>query len=414
MTARRRLVLSPSDIVAGHRLPAQATVGGRVSKIVRRDVWIADATGLVCARLAEAVEDVCVGDLVVVRGRLATRAKRRRLEAAELLERHRPARSDGAEAVRLRGGVGSALEKRARALAAMRADLARQRFVEVETPARTAGPALDVHIDSLTSEHEWLITSPEHHLKRLLAGGMPRIFRLGSCFRAGELGPWHEPEFTMLEWYRAFADSERVMADTERIVETVVRALTARHWVQRSGRRIDVRPPFDRMSVREAFRRYADVEDAVALAETNEPEYFQLLVDRVEPELAKRRRPVFLLRYPASQASLARMTEDDPTVADRFELYVGGVELCNGFGELTDSREQRRRFEKDRARRRELGRPALPIDEAFMGALEEGLPPCAGNALGVDRLIALALGAESIGQVMAFPRLAQLSEIADK
>jgi lysyl-tRNA synthetase class 2 len=154
--------------------------------------------------------------------------------------------------------------------------------------------------------------------------------------------------------------------------------------------------------VASAFRRYAGVEDAVGLAERDESRYFELLVTRVEPALARRRRPVFLTNYPKSQAALARASTSQPGTAERFELYLAGVEICNGFSELTDVREQRRRFQRERAERRGAGRPVYPLDRRFLAALEEGMPPAAGNALGVERLLMLALGVDGIEQVMAF------------
>jgi lysyl-tRNA synthetase class 2 len=163
--------------------------------------------------------------------------------------------------------------------------------------------------------------------------------------------------------------------------------------------------PFARVAVGEAFARHAGVpaDEAIALASNDEERFFRILVDQVEPALAAEPRPVFLVDYPAPFASLARLKPDDPRLCERFELYACGIELCNGFGELTDPAEQRARFERDQAARAALGKPAYPIDERFLAALEEGMPPSAGNALGVDRLIALCLGAEAIADVMAFP-----------
>ncbi|MEZ4226313.1 MAG: amino acid--tRNA ligase-related protein [Polyangiaceae bacterium] len=170
------------------------------------------------------------------------------------------------------------------------------------------------------------------------------------------------------------------------------------------GRRVDLEPPFERMSVREAFRLYADIADAADLAAEDESLYFQIFVDRVEPALARIDRPLFLQEFPASQAALARLSSTDPTVAERFELMIGGIELCNGFVELTDATEQRARFAQELQRRRARGQPTPPTDERFLSALAAGMPPAAGNAVGVDRVIALCLGQARIDQVMAFPR----------
>lgn len=257
-------------------------------------------------------------------------------------------------------------------------------------------------MDAIRAQGGWLGTSPEFHMKRLLVGGLQRIHQLTQCFRADESGPLHEPEFTLLEWYRAFADQRDVMRDTEHLIHAVVRRLSGGSMVRRAGVEVDVTPPFPRLSVQAAFQRYAHVKDALALAQRDEARYFELLVTRVEPALARRKRPVFLTRYPLKHAALARPSRRYPGTAERFELYVAGVELCNGFSELTDAEEQLARFERERDERRRENRPVYSLDRRFLAALREGMPPAAGNALGVERLIMLARGAESIEQVMAF------------
>lgn len=313
----------------------------------------------------------------------------------------------------------SALVARDQARRAVRSYFESQDFLEVETPTFTECPGLDAHVHSLGevscsavgSDSEatrgFLITSPEFHMKRLLAQGASRIYQLARCFRAEEQGPWHEPEFTLVEWYRAPGGYEDVLGDTERIIRCVAEAVRGEPTLlvpSRDGgaRRVSVSGNFLRLTVREAFARFADVDDAVALAARDESAFFQTLVDQVEPGLASLSVPVFLTHYPASQASLARLSPEDPTVCERFECYLGDVELSNGFGELTDPIEQRRRFEAERKRRAEAGEPLYPLPERFLSALEAALPACAGNALGFDRLVALALGAGDIQSVMAF------------
>lgn len=244
-------------------------------------------------------------------------------------------------------------------------------------------------------------------MKRLVVGGTPRIFQITQCFRAEEAGPLHEPEFSMLEWYRAFSDHHELMRDTEQLVFEVARAITDDHILSWAGRSIDLTPPFPRLSIRKAFAKYADGADALKLAETDEARFFELYVDRVEPALARRKKPVFLTDYPVSQAALARRSPTDARTAQRFELYVAGVELCNGFAELTDADEQRRRFRREQSQRRERGQPVYPLDEPFLAALDEGLPPSGGNALGLERLIMLVTGAPAIQDVMAFPAARQ-------
>jgi lysyl-tRNA synthetase class 2 len=242
-------------------------------------------------------------------------------------------------------------------------------------------------------------------MKRLLSGGVPRCFQLAHCFRRGEAGRRHNPEFLMLEWYRAFAGTDEIMADTEDLVRHVAQTLAGGAEITVGSARIDLNENFERLPVGEAFERYARVpaDEAIALATSDETRFFRLLVEEVEPRLATERHPIFLVNYPAPLASLARLRADDARVCERFELYIGGVELCNGFGELTDPREQRARFERDNAARESAGKPVYPIDERFLAALEEGMPPAAGNALGVDRLIALCLGRDEIASIQAFP-----------
>lgn len=387
-------------IGASRRGQGRIRVAGRVVERSGRELWVADAYASLPVQLVRTTP-VETPDLVVVEGRM----KGAMLVQARLIERHPPSapQASGEWSRLLWQGLGQRLRMRARALGVVRAYFAEQGFVEVETPLRVPSPGLDLHVDAFEASGRYLITSPEYHMKRLLAGGMPRIFQLAHVSRADESGAFHEPEFTMLEWYRAFAEWTSVVRDTEALVLGVVRALTGRSFVSLpDGRRIDLKPPYERITVREAFRQHASVRDAAALAKRSPNRFFELLVSRVEPALAQRPRPVFLCEYPLSQASLARPAPHDPSVAERFELYVGGIELCNGFGELTDVAEQRTRLVRDRAERRALGRPLYPIDEKFLAALASGMPPSAGNALGFDRLLMLACGAERLGDVQAF------------
>lgn len=376
-------------------------VGGRVLDARGTQLSLADALATIRVTLRKPVA-LEPGDLVVVDAKLGRGA----LTDAVVAELHPypTPRGEGELARFGLGGTGARLAQRARALAVIRRLFDGLGFLEVDTPLRVPAPGLDLHLTAFRAEGGFLTTSPEFQLKRLLVGGLPRVYSLAHCFRAAERGPRHEPEFMMLEWYRAFSGQDEVMADTERVVEAVVQKLAGSARVKLpDGRRVEVRPPFERLGVREAFRRHAGIGDAVELAESDPDRFFELLVGHVEPALAAAKRPVFLCDYPASQASLARLEPSDPSVAQRFELYLGGVELCNGFGELTDPVEQRRRFEADQRARRESGRDEYPIDERFIAALEEGMPPAGGNALGVDRLIALASGAAEIADVQAFP-----------
>jgi lysyl-tRNA synthetase class 2 len=405
-------ILAPSDLYAAAGL---VRVGGRVAGLHdaggRRALELADAFGRVEAVVGEG--DLAAGDLVVLEGTVDASAGAPRLTGARVVERHAPVRAPSAgeacETDRFgRRGVGKALRGRERGLGAVRELFAREGFLEVETPAVVPSPGLDLHLDAFEvgpGEAGYLITSPEYQMKRLLAGGVPRCFQIGHCFRRGEVGDRHNPEFLMLEWYRAFAGVDDVVEDTERLVRFVALRLSGGLSVSVGGREVDLAAPFERLAVADAFARFAGVaaEDALALATADEDRFYRLLVDEVEPALAASPRGVFLVDYPAPFASLARKKPSDPRVCERFELYVGGVELCNGFGELTDPVEQRARLEHDRAERARLGKPVYPIDERFLAALEEGMPPSAGNALGLDRLIAIALGAKTIGEVQTFP-----------
>ena len=300
------------------------------------------------------------------------------------------------------------LHERARIVREVRAFFESRGYVEVETPLAIPCPGLELHLDAFevvptgaaaTAAPRFLSTSPEYQMKRLLADGFTRIFQITRAFRVGELGDRHNPEFTILELYRAHAGVDAIMRDTEQLVARVTGGV-----VRIDGRLIDTRPPFARMTVCEAYARYAGVssEETLRIAEHDEDRFFRLLVDVVEPALSKLGRALFLTEYPASQASLARRKPGDPRVAERFELYVAGVELCNGFGELTDAVEQRTRFEHDRAERARRGKPVYPIDERFLEALARGMPDSGGNAIGLDRLVALATGSTAIRDVLSF------------
>ncbi len=303
--------------------------------------------------------------------------------------------------------VGKALVDRARVCAALREHFERERFVEVETPAMVPSPGLDLHLDAYrvdSLEDRWLITSPEYQMKRLLAGGVPRCFQLARCFRRGEVGGRHNPEFTMLEWYRAFAGMDEMIADTEEVLRAALRVF-GRTEVVVDGRAIDVSAPAYRVTVADAFEDLAKVgeDEMLRLAREDEARFFEHLVNDIEPVLAKHPVPVVLHRYPKEMTSLAQLSDDDKRYADRFEVYVGGIELSNGFVELTSADEQRARLERDQIERAARGLPVYPIDERFLAALEEGMPPAAGNALGLDRLLMLASGRASIAEVLAFP-----------
>jgi lysyl-tRNA synthetase class 2 len=268
-----------------------------------------------------------------------------------------------------------------------------------------------VHPDGRT-EPLWLHTSPEFAMKRLLVAGSGPIFQFARVWRNGEASTRHAPEFTMLEWYRPGADMDSLIEETLALLRSVLPPV-----VQSAGVRTDL-ARVERLTVAEAFDRYANADvlatagDASALAtasgarlrdgETWEDLFFRLLLERIEPHLG-RDCPTFLTHWPAAQAALARRSLDDPRVADRFELFAAGIELANAFVELTDAGEQRARFAEDRARRHALYGGDWPLDEDFLAALEHGMPPSGGIAVGFDRLAMLAAGADRIGQVLWLP-----------
>ncbi len=307
----------------------------------------------------------------------------------------------------------AALEARARIRRAVRGWFDGQGFVEVETPARVLSPGQEVHLQALPAgDGRWLITSPEYHLKKLIAAGLPRIYELGRCWRADESGPHHATEFTMLEWYRAGAPLAQLADDCEALVRLAFAA---------AGREAaaDVGAPFTRTTVRELFADFAGIELAgdedpatlrakaeaagvgVGSARHWDDIFYQVFLDRIEPALAAEG-PTFVFDWPAPLGALARPHPTDPRLVERFELYAGGLELANAFGELTDPVEQRRRFQEEARLRADRGLPIYPVDEALLEALPR-MPPTSGIALGFDRLVMLALGADRIGDVLAFP-----------
>lgn len=292
------------------------------------------------------------------------------------------------------------LRERACALASARAFFESRGYTEVETPIAVPSPGLDFHLDAfeLAGSARFLSTSPEYQMKRMLAAGAGRIFQITRAFRAGERGERHNPEFTILEFYRPHAGVDAIMRDTEQLVARVTGGA-----VTIDGRRIDLRPPFLRLPVLDAFERWAGVskDEALRLANEDEDRFFEKLAFDVEAGIATLDKGVFVTDYPISQASLARKNPSDPRFAERFELYVAGVELCNGFGELVDPDEQRARLLSDQELRRAKGKPVYPIDERFLAALG-AMPEAAGNAIGFDRLVALTCGTRAIGDVMSF------------
>lgn len=314
-----------------------------------------------------------------------------------------------------------AIDARERAEAAIRAFLAAHGFRETRTPVLVPNPGMDPHVRPFrvvphaatypADSVAFLPTSPEFAMKRLLAGGLTRIFQLGPAFRSEPASRTHRTEFTMLELYRAHADDEGLRRDVEALVAHVATALHGEPAATFQGRRISFAPPWPRLTIRELFREHAGVDlgmatdstalrtacAALGLATRDDDSwddlFFRLWLERIEPALPADR-AVFVCRYPASQAALAVLDADPDGSrwAKRFEVFAGGVELGNAFEELTDPDEQRQRFVADMAERARVhGDEILPNepDEGFLAALAEGIPPCAGIAIGVDRLVML-------------------------
>jgi len=305
------------------------------------------------------------------------------------------------------------LRLRARLLAEVRAFFAERGVLEVETPLLAHGAVTDVHLASLSTEiagqrgRFYLQTSPEYAMKRLLAAGSGDIYQVCKAFRDGEAGRHHNPEFTLIEWYRVGFDHQRLMEEVGALIGRML------------GERL-TGPP-ERLSYREAFARVLALDpfeaDTAALAAlagarlgadatvqaSGRDALLDLLMGALVGPALGHGRVCFVDEYPASQAALARLLPGEPARAARFEAYAFGHELCNGFDELADAAEQRRRFVKDNAARAARGLPEMPLDERLLAALAAGLPACAGVALGFDRVVMLAAGASSLAAVMPFP-----------
>lgn len=305
----------------------------------------------------------------------------------------------------------AALRRRAALLAELRAFFAARGVVEVETPLLAAAPVPDLHLASVEcrvvvpggERRLFLQTSPEYAMKRLLAAGSGPIYQLGRAVRDDEAGRLHNPEFTLLEWYRPGFDHHALMDEVDALLEATLGSAPAERatYGELFARHLGVDPHRAGVArLREVAR--ARGLDVAALGDDRDGWLQLLFTAAIEPALG-RGRPTFVVDYPASQAALARIRPGDPPVAERFEVYASGVELANGFHELGDATEQRRRFEADLAARSAAGLPAVPLDERLLAALAAGLPDCAGVALGVDRLAMIREGADRLDAVIAFP-----------
>jgi elongation factor P--(R)-beta-lysine ligase len=306
------------------------------------------------------------------------------------------------------------LRLRARLLEGTRAFFAARGMLEVETPQLSAAAATDLHLESLVARPAeggvacWLHTSPEFPMKRLLAAGAGDIWQLARVFRGAERGRRHNPEFSLLEWYRVGWDAGRLMDEADEFVRT----LAGEGGIAGETERLSYREAFLRhagfdpftASVAEVARALAarDVTLPAGIGEDRDAALDLALAALVEPALDPAR-PTFIFDFPAGRAALARIRPGNPPVAERFELFLGGMELANGFHELTDPEEQAARFQADLAARRRQGLCEPPVDERLLAALRHGMPSCAGVALGFDRLVMILAGAQHIDEVLAFP-----------
>jgi len=301
---------------------------------------------------------------------------------------------------------------RAQLLTKIRTFFSERSVLEIETPLLSQTTVPDCHIHSITAslsnETFYLQTSPEFAMKRLLAAGSGSIYQICKAFRNDELGKQHNPEFTMLEWYRVGFDHHQLMNEMDQLLSQLLNSKPAIKLSYQAvfKKHLNVDPLTT--SIKE-LKQCADENKitTIGFESTNRDDWLNLLMSYcIEPKLTSNinelLQPFFITDFPISQAALAKQSQQDPRVAERFELYINGIELANGFHELTDANEQRRRFENDLRLRQQAGLPAVSIDEDFLAALEQGLPDCAGVALGIDRLLMLLAGEEKIGDVLCF------------
>jgi elongation factor P--(R)-beta-lysine ligase len=277
----------------------------------------------------------------------------------------------------------------------------REVFTPVLVPVPSIEPNLEVFKTELTTSKGlkrdgYLIMSPEFSIKKLLAAGVGNCFEITKCFRnEEEVSRLHSPEFTMLEWYRVNADYLNIMNDFEDLFLKII----GKKKLNYQGEIYDLTKPWPRITFAEAFKKYAGKN----LSEVKDEDFYKVFFNEVEPEILKSKKPIFLYDYPISQAALARPKKNNPKFAERFEVFIAGVELGNCFSELTDAKEQKKRFEEDKMLRQKQGKTEYPIDNELIEALETGLPAVSGIAVGVDRLIMLAADVPNVADTIFFP-----------
>lgn len=291
------------------------------------------------------------------------------------------------------------LELRSRVLSSVRRFFSERGYLEVDTPVRVSVPAMEQHIDAEPAGDAWLRTSPELHLKRLVCAGLEQVYQIGPCFRQGERGQRHLPEYTMLEWYRTGITSTELIQETAELLQFVADdAIGKREFLFR-GLDVNLDEAPDVHTVRDLFWLHAGWDPV----EEFDGDRFDVdLVEKVEPMLSGPS-PTIVKDFPAALSALAQRHEQNPALGDRWEMYLGGMELANAYTELRDPEEQRQRFEEWGHYREEHGHPVYQLDESFLAALENpGLPPCAGIALGIDRLMMVLAECDNIRDVVAF------------
>ena len=309
-------------------------------------------------------------------------------------------------------------QKRAQILQQVRQFFHERNVVEVETPALSQGTVTDVHLEAITCRYNFLSessakqattlylqTSPEYHMKRLLASGYGCIFQIAKAFRHEEAGRFHNPEFTLLEWYRLGFDHFTLMDEVAQLLKTVLHCVepTQTTYQDLFIDQLSVDPlTASRAELLSLIKTHDKLSEWLTVEQDNDILLQFIFSEIIEPHIGNES-PCFVYNFPRSQASLAKICPEDSRVAQRFECYFKGIELVNGFNELTDAEVQLERFQADNKQRKTLSLPEMPIDKNFISALSQGLPQCAGVALGIDRLIMLALKGEHIEQVVSFP-----------
>lgn len=322
------------------------------------------------------------------------------------------------------------IKKRGRVVECIRNFFRGRNFLEVETPQMVRLPGMEPYLDTFkttffdqsgSQKDQYLITSPEYAMKKILVSGEEKIFQICKSFRNKETdSELHNPEFTLLEWYRSYASYEDIMKDTEELIEYTAKDILGKPNILYKGSQIDVSTPWPRIKIKDLFRDFAGIDYEifentekfrVAVKEKGykvdentsyDDLFFYVFMNEIEPKLGFEK-PVIVYEYPASMAALSKKCEDNSGYAERFEVYIAGVELCNAFTELNDPIEQKQRLEDERQQRIKMGKEDYAVDQSFIGALELGMPPAGGNALGVDRLAMLITDTHDIRDMMFFP-----------